>query len=58
MPRRLLVRRTGGIRYSVDHREHLLGGCDFFGGGFGDGAHFREDDAADACEILRAELLV
>lgn len=57
MPRRQRTIRSRPT-YSEDHRDHLLSGCDFFGGGFGDGANFREDDAIAAWEILRGELLV
>ena len=56
MPRRTRTRH-GRPLYSDDHRDHLLTGCDFFDGGFGNGAHFREDDAAEAWEALREELL-
>jgi hypothetical protein len=56
MPRRTRTRH-GRPLYSDDHKNHLLCGHDFFGGGFGTGANFREDDAAEAWEVLREELL-
>jgi hypothetical protein len=31
---------------------------DFFGGGFGNGEHFREDEAIEAWEVLRAEVML
>lgn len=56
MPRKVRTRRSR-LAYSDDHRDHLLSGLDFFGGGFGNGADFREDDALAAWEALREELL-
>lgn len=56
MIRKQRTRRTRAL-YSADHTDHLRTGCDFFGGGFGNGANFREDDAAAAWEVLREEVL-
>lgn len=56
MPRKQRT-RLGRPLYSLDHRDHLRNGHDFFGGGFGAGENFREDDAAEAWEVLRAEIL-
>jgi hypothetical protein len=56
MIRRLSARRTRAL-YSADHADHLRTGSDFFGNAFGNGAHFRADDAAEAWESLREEIL-
>lgn len=56
MPRKLRTRRSRAL-YSPDHKDHLRSGHDFFGCGFGIGANFREEDAAEAWEVLREELL-
>lgn len=57
MPRKLRTRRSRA-HYSEDHKDHLRSGHDFFDCGFGTGANFREDDAAEAWEVLREELLL
>lgn len=57
MPRKTRSRR-GKPLYGPDHRDHLRSGVDFFGGGFGDGEHFREDEAIEAWEIIRAEVML
>lgn len=56
MPRKTRTRRCRAL-YSDDHKDHLRTGCDFFDCGFGTGALFREDDAADAWDVLREEIL-
>jgi hypothetical protein len=56
MPRKTRTRRSRA-HYSEDHKDHLRSGNDFFDCGFGIGANFREDDAAEAWEVLREELL-
>ena len=56
MPRKLRTRRSRA-HYSEDHKDHLRSGHDFLDSGFGTGANFREDDAAEAWEVLREELL-
>lgn len=55
--RRKTRTRRGKPLYSDDHKDHLLTGHDFFGGGFGNGDEFREEDAAEAWEVLQEELL-
>ncbi len=57
MPRKQRIRRVGP-GYGPDHKDHLRTGSDFFGGGFGSGAYFREEDAADAWDALRGEILL
>jgi hypothetical protein len=56
MPRKLRTRNCRA-RYSEDHKEQLRTGVDFFDFAFGNGSQFREDDAADAWEVLREEIL-
>lgn len=56
MTRKLRTRRSRA-RYSEDHKEQLRTGDDFFENAFGNGANFREDDAAEAWEALREEVL-
>jgi hypothetical protein len=57
MPRKARTRRSRA-RYSEDHKEQLRTGDDFFECAFGNGEHFREDDAAEAWEALREEILL
>lgn len=56
MPRKTRTRRTRA-HYGDGHREHLRYGHDFFDEGFGNLPYFREDDAAEAWDVLREELL-
>lgn len=56
MPRKVRTRRSQA-QYSDDHRDHLRSGYDFFDCGFGNGANFREEAAAEAWEALREDLL-
>jgi hypothetical protein len=56
MPRKLRTRRSRAL-YTTDHKDQLRTGHDFFDCGFGNGANFREDEAAEAWEVLREEIL-
>lgn len=57
MPRKSRTRR-GGPYYSVDHRTYLEVGMAFGEPPFGEGEYFREDEAIDCWNTLRAEILL
>lgn len=57
MPRKTRTRR-GGPLYSVDHRMYLEIGISFFESPFGEGEHFREDEAIECWNHLRADILL
>jgi hypothetical protein len=58
VPRRSRSRRQHRVTYTDGQFLHLQTGADFFGDGFGVGAGFDRDAAAQAWAVLREEILV